>query len=161
MDLLPHAPGVANGVTVRAGRIGQRLLLEYQIEMLADVTFADAPPGRADGLWQHTCFEAFIAGAGTGYLEFNFAPSGAWAAYVFDDYRAGIRNADVVPRVTWIDGKLAAQVDVATAGDWQVNLSAIIEETDGTKSYWALAHPDGPPDFHDPACFVLDLPAVG
>jgi hypothetical protein len=37
--------------------------------------------------------------------------------------------------------------------------SAIIEEEDGTKSYWALAHPrEGPPDFHHPSCFVLELP---
>jgi hypothetical protein len=35
----------------------------------------------------------------------------------------------------------------------------VIEESDGTKSYWALAHPAGPPDFHDPTCFALDLAA--
>src|SRR3546814_3736372 len=29
-------------------------------------------------------------------------------------------------------------------------LSAVIEELDGTKSYWALAHPPGKPDFHHP-----------
>lgn len=46
-------------------------------------------------------------------------------------------------------------------GAAKIGLSAVIEETDGTKSYWALAHPDGPPDFHDPACFVLELPAAG
>ena len=38
------------------------------------------PSRRADGLWQHTCFEAFIRHEGKpGYYEFNFAPSGAWA----------------------------------------------------------------------------------
>ena len=35
---------------------------------------------------------------------------------------------------------------------------AVIEEKDGTKSYWALAHPPGEPDFHHPDCFALDLP---
>ena len=30
----------------------------------------------------------------TAYREFNFSPSGAWAAYEFDDYRAGMRNVD-------------------------------------------------------------------
>jgi len=24
-------------------------------------------------------------------------------------------------------------------------------------SYWALAHPEGKPDFHDPACFAATL----
>jgi hypothetical protein len=37
-------------------------------------------------------------------------------------------------------------------------LSAVIEETDGRKSYWALAHPPGTPDFHHPDCFTLELP---
>ncbi|HEV8712545.1 MAG TPA: hypothetical protein VGX03_06930, partial [Candidatus Binatia bacterium] len=56
---------------------------------------------RADGLWQHTCFEAFIRREGEpGYYEFNFAPSGAWAAYAFSRYRDGTPLAqDVDPRI--------------------------------------------------------------
>ena len=42
----------------------------------------------------------------------------------------------------------------------ELGLSAVIEEQDGTKSYWALAHPDGPPDFHDPACFAASLSPI-
>jgi hypothetical protein len=41
----------------------------------------------------------------------------------------------------------------------RVGVSAILEDRDGTKSYWALAHPPGKPDFHDPACFALELAA--
>src|SRR5690606_38941687 len=52
------------------------------------------PFGRTDGLWQTTCCEAFVRGAGRpDYLEFNFSPSTAWATYHFDDYRAGGRDA--------------------------------------------------------------------
>jgi len=40
----------------------------------------------------------------------------------------------------------------------RVGLSAVIEESDGTKSYWALAHGSDKPDFHDPDCFVARLP---
>jgi hypothetical protein len=40
-----------------------------------------------------------------------------------------------------------------------IALSAVIEEADGTKSYWALRHPPGPPDFHHPDCFALNLGA--
>ena len=36
----------------------------------------------------------------------------------------------------------------------RMGLSMVIEELDGTKSYWALAHPPGAPDFHHPACFA-------
>ena len=39
-----------------------------------------------------------------------------------------------------------------------MGLSAVIEEKDGTVSWWALAHPEGPPDFHHDACFALELP---
>ena len=39
-------------------------------------------------LWQHTCFEAFIAVEGqSAYHEFNFAPSREWAVYAFVGYR--------------------------------------------------------------------------
>lgn len=41
----------------------------------------------------------------------------------------------------------------------QIALSAVIEEKDGTKSYWALRHPPGKPDFHHPDCFALTLEA--
>ena len=40
-----------------------------------------AAPTRTDGLWQHTCFEAFVGTEGnSAYREFNFAPSADWAA---------------------------------------------------------------------------------
>jgi len=76
---------------------------------------------RADGLWRHTCFEAFAtapgaAGAASGpYLEFNFAPSGAWAAYRFDGYRAGMRNEPLPlePRVTIHDRDGERRIEIA------------------------------------------------
>ena len=41
-----------------------------------------------DFLWEHTCFEAFISIPGDlAYREYNFSPSGQWAAYAFSDYR--------------------------------------------------------------------------
>jgi len=35
-----------------------------------------AQPAAVDGLWQRTCFEAFVGLADGGYLEFNLSPSG-------------------------------------------------------------------------------------
>ena len=47
-----------------------------------------ADPARADELWRHTCFEAFIRGPqGAAYYELNFSPSTEWAAYRFSGYR--------------------------------------------------------------------------
>ncbi|HET9510952.1 MAG TPA: hypothetical protein VFO80_07330, partial [Sphingomonas sp.] len=57
---------------------------------------------------------------------------------------------------------IVADIDLSNvpAGSAHVALTAVIEETDGTKSYWSLAHPPGAPDFHHPDCFALKVPAV-
>lgn len=49
---------------------------------------------RTDLLWEHTCFEAFIGLSGSpAYREFNFSPSGQWAAYAFD-YRQRVEQPE-------------------------------------------------------------------
>jgi predicted GIY-YIG superfamily endonuclease len=128
--------------------------------------------GRADGLWQHTCFEAFVKqSVDDGYLELNFSPSSNWAAYQFDSYRKGIAPAEIDPPISWSQlsqniyelhvtiSQQSLRATLHPDAPWHIALSAVIEETDGTKSYWALKHPPGPPDFHHPDCFALTLPA--
>jgi len=53
---------------------------------------------------------------------------------------------------------LGATISVPSGKQWDASLSAVLEEQDGTKSYWALAHPAEKPDFHAPDCFVARLP---
>ena len=123
-------------------------------------------PSRADGLWQTTCFEAFLRPAGDdGYREWNFAPSSQWAAYDFSSYREGMAPAElasapyirVEDNFTW--WALGATIAVDAETVWELGLSAVLEEKDGTKSYWALAHTEGEkPDFHDAVCFAARLP---
>lgn len=124
-----------------------------------------AEPERADELWRTTCFEAFLGQSGrTAYREWNFAPSGQWAAYDFSDYREGMTEADTAdpPYVRMEDNftwwTLGATIAVDAASRWDLSLSAVIEEKDGTKSYWALAHTADKPDFHARDCFVAKLP---
>ena len=123
---------------------------------------APARPVRTDGLWHTTCFELFVRPAGgTEYLEFNFSPSTAWAAYRFDAYRSGMTPLPfAAPLIEPIERGVRITFDPCALipGPAQIGLSAVIEETDGTKSYWALAHPPGDkPDFHDPVCFAARL----
>ena len=122
-------------------------------------------PRRADRLWTTTCFEAFLRETGQqAYREWNFAPSGEWAAYDFTDYRGGMVEADVgappyirmEDNLTW--WTLGATIAVEADERWNLALSAVIEEQDGTMSYWSLAHPSPKPDFHHPDCFVARLP---
>lgn len=124
-----------------------------------------AAPERTDGLWQATCFELFVKPVdGKGYFEFNFSPSTQWAAYALNGYRAGMRPLEIpAPRIERRGDGVSVDVDLSTLprGAWRVGLSAVIEEADGTRSYWALKHPAGAPDFHDDACFALELPAAG
>jgi hypothetical protein len=132
-----------------------------------------AMPLRTDGLWQSTCFEAFLrAGPDRAYYEFNFAPSTQWAAYRFDGYRTGMRAVGEIdaPRieVQANDAGLELRVvldlarlpDLPAGSSWRVGLSAVIEDANGRKSYWALAHPPGKPDFHHGNCFALQVPTA-
>jgi len=124
---------------------------------------------QQDGLWQHSCFEFFARAInGTRYFETNFATSNHWAAYDFVDYRTGMRkieNMEMVGAVStvWANrAELSARLVIPSNladKDWLGGLSAILEAKDGTKSYWALAHPPGKPDFHHEACFATELPA--
>ncbi len=122
-------------------------------------------PRRTDALWQTTCFEAFLRAEGEeGYREWNFAPSGQWAAYDFTGYRADMTSSELVSppyirmedNLTW--WALAATIAVDAAESWTLGLSAILEERGGAKSYWALAHSSAKPDFHAADCFVARLP---
>ena len=176
MDLYlePHPatpPGAVKYVNVQVRREQRGLGLLYIVEGDPTRILLPAPqaPCRAEDLWQTTCFELFVRDAGEAYREFNFSPSGQWSAYAFQDYRAGRESLALndPPTATILVPEpfgimLVASVQMEFEPKARLALSAVIEETDGTKSYWALAHPPGDkPDFHDPACFTLELPAAG
>ena len=122
-------------------------------------------PWRADDLWRATCFEAFFRPVGAqSYREWNFGPLGNWAAFDFSSPREDMAKAEVgsPPYIRMEDNftwwTVGATIAVDATQPWQLGLSAVLEEQDGTKSYWALAHPPGEPDFHNPDCFVAQLP---
>jgi hypothetical protein len=145
---------------------GPGLLLRYRLQ--GDVESLAVPQpataGPADGLWQHTCFEAFVGHQqGSAYREFNFSPSGQWAAYRFCDERVrdhqpGADHAVFVPTLSvgrspdtlvveaWLPTPL---LPCAVPGEALCfGLSAVIETRERQFSYWALRHPRDKPDFH-------------
>lgn len=139
------------------------LVLRYVLKgMIGEIALPPlAAPLRTDELWRHSCFEAFVLRP-NGYCEFNFAPSTAWAAYAFDGYRSGMRPLDLPPPVLQANPgteefSLTATFEVPP-GPLRLALSAVIENTDGSLSYWALQHPPGKPDFHHPDAFALEIP---
>lgn len=167
--LIAHPGGAAPPISVstKLTLLGRDVLrIDYALVGALDRIAIPAPGigDRSDGLWQHSCFEAFFRLPGLGYAEYNFAPSGNWAAYRFDGYRDGMQPADPAPYLHIERDAarigLTAYVELGQLPIFPdaMALTAVIEETDGTKSYWALAHPAGKPDFHHPDCFVLELP---
>lgn len=133
------------------------------------------PPRFAGGLWRHTCFEAFVgAPGGSAYHEFNFAPSGEWAAYGFSAERQRDAAADqplaslaLAPLVLQDGSVLTLDVGLPLAAlpagapdaPWPLGLTAVIEAQDGHLSYWALHHPAAQPDFHHRGGWTARVPA--
>jgi hypothetical protein len=138
------------------------LTLHYRLDGDLEAIRIPEPrsPVRTDGLWQHTCVEAFIGlSRGNSYWEYNFSPSGAWAAYQFSGYREGMaplmKGAAPVISTRETPGSLAVSVAVdlswisrATAAELVLGVAAVIETRERSLSYWALKHPAGKPDFH-------------
>jgi hypothetical protein len=148
------------------------LLLRYSVT--GSIARLRMPPITAstcaDGLWQHTCFEAFIRPTpASAYYELNFAPSTQWAVYRFGGYRSGMQalneiapplievRSDAECCAVEVSLELAPLPELAREAVWQLGLCAVIEEAGGRKSYWALAHPPGKPDFHHPDCFASKI----
>jgi hypothetical protein len=172
--LLPHPahpPLGVNRIEARViGRDASWIRLRWRIEGSQQLVVPPfAGKGRADELWQTTCFELFLWPEGAAcYMELNLSPSERWNAYDFEAYRWGMNERPFPrePECTIRIGSSFAIFDAAvpTAGlpaeACAMGLSAVIEEQGGAKSYWALAHPDAKPDFHAPACFAATLPAA-
>lgn len=152
----------------------ERASVALWYSLKGDITRLRIPPPRnrrsADRLWQHTCFEVFIAEKGQqSYWEFNFSPSGEWAAYAFKSYRDGgpIGDDGLHPKIVVHSAANSFELDAIVRLDrfqaidpnmpLRMGLSAVVEENDGTLSYWALKHPPGKPDFHHPESFALEL----
>lgn len=189
--LAPHAATPCEAVRSIAVRVESRhsgaLELIYTIESDPGRVLLPEPaePRRVDGLWRHTCFEAFIAtGSGAAarnrverpqpasslvgpYVELNLSPSGEWAAYTFEGYRSGMRPLEGIAAPV-----IAVEHD-ASGGRWSVRaavdvgallgararlaLAAVIEDSEGRLAYWALRHPAGRPDFHHAVGFAATL----
>jgi hypothetical protein len=163
----------AIGVLVRRSASAE---LQMTFHLEGDIPRIRVPspgaPRFATQLWQHTCFEAFVAVEGQpAYHEFNFAPSGEWAVYAFRSYRKGVplENEMLPPHIRVSTGS-RVELDTVVRLDYlsaihpraslRVGLSAVIEASDGF-SYWALRHRADKPDFHDADGFALRLEPPG
>jgi hypothetical protein len=178
VDLRPHpttaGPDVAS-IVVNVDRTSDGFL-RVRFELRGDcrrlVIPAPAAPRIAIGLWRHTCFEAFLALAtDDAYHEYNLSPSGEWAAHAFRSYRDGgpVANEALRPTIRAETGDTALMLEARlplmrlsprhAREPLDVGLAAVVEASDGTRSYWAIRHPAERPDFHHREAFALHLEA--
>jgi hypothetical protein len=174
--LTPHPASQQGGVREIAVAVqpAAEFRLELHFHLIGDLESLQLPDPRpsvrTDGLWRHTCFEAFIGQSGGGeYWEYNFSPSGAWAAYRFAAYREGMaplmRGAPpVLHRQEGADSlRLAVTLDLSwmnvagTRSPLRMGLAAVMEDRARALSWWALAHPADKPDFHHADGFLIEL----
>ncbi len=119
---------------------------------------------RTDGLWNHTCFEAFLNPLGMElYYEFNFSLKPAWNLYQFDRYRhpqPPKQSQDFeLKSILWdpFESKVVVQLLNKTKyKKFKVGLAAVLEEKTGLKHYCALAHKSAKPDFYLQESFTLN-----
>jgi hypothetical protein len=166
-----HRAAVRGVSAVLRGAAGGAVAIGFVLR--ADLARIRISPGtwgtRADGLWQHTCFEVFLAPReAAGYREFNFTPAGEWAAYPFHRYRERAAPLDLAaPELAVRTSDASIELDVVLrrehfpsrhpGGGWRIGLSAVVEDDAGALTYWALNHAPGKPDFHHPDAFAVDL----
>jgi hypothetical protein len=162
-------------IAVRVRRSGTVLDVQYRIEGEMDRVRIPArrSPRIAEQLWQHTCCELFLrVQAAEPYHEFNFSPSGEWAAYAFGRYRQGglLKDAELDPQVhasaTAETLELGATVRLERLSGSHADvrlalaIATVIETCDGSRSHWAVAHLADKPDFHHPGAFALTIDAI-
>lgn len=170
----PSNPSDAVRSVVARLRAEESGVVVFEYSLAADMSRICVAPsgtgGRADELWKHTCFEAFVAPADApGYYEFNFSPALDWAIYRFSSYRQAMPLAEIdqAPEIAVRQSDDGLQLksavclgDLAGVGDarsLRIALTAVIEEKNGRLSYWALRHAPGKPDFHDSLGFTLQV----
>ena len=122
---------------------------------------------RRDGLWQTTCFEAFLGLPGERrYWEINLAANGDWAVYRFSDYRTGQAEQSLsMPPTIHLQRRhhqlrLEARLDLNPW--WPANLcpdmalTAVLDRGDTGLSHWAIRHPSDHADFHQRQGFLAN-----
>lgn len=148
---------------------GSKWIFEYQLMDPGGRVLDSLEPGawkdwsRVDGLWQSTCFEAFIGRFGEpGYWELNFSPSQhAWNCYRFENYRQpqppqSSSDFELV-EVSATKSHLKCLVHAKKmATPLECGLTAVVRTSSGIH-YFALTHAMAKADFHARGSFSLRI----
>lgn len=146
----------------------ESIFISYK--MKGDLSLIDLGKGnpkhkRALLLWEKTCFELFIKNDKDSYMEFNFSCEFEWNTFYFE------KKGDPLIQYEKMD---TPKIDILLSSDFflliaeipknkfpplflegklAVNITSVIKMNNGPLSYWALAHKDTKPNFHDFSSF--------
>lgn len=147
----------------------KNLFLKYQNnDPLSDVSFptkdfvkTGTELQRMDELWKSTCFELFLNVIGQNqYYEFNFSLDGFWNCYHFQGYRfpqpATASTDFEIESMKWSNNLLEISLrNFSNYMQFNVGLTAVINDKKNQINYYALKHESGKPDFHVKTSFIL------
>lgn len=158
-------------------RVQDSLVISYQlqsqqkpIDHVIVIPALAENPARRDGLWQHTCFECFVASADQKcYWEYNLSPSGDWNVYQLQDYRSGLQKDRAIgqpsftnkltPQRWAMEMTLQIPQQLLAGQALQIGITAVLEHPHHQLSYWALCHGGSSADFHRRDGFQMEWPA--
>lgn len=135
------------------------------ISHLTEVDPSKASIGaRRDGLWEATCFEAFLSDStNTQYWELNVNSKGDWNVFHFEDYRKGKREElrstcqffGTTQNESQLSLECAWDVSELALTDGRLGVTMIANFKNGEKNFFALSHESDKPDFHNRSSFRL------
>lgn len=147
---------------------------------LARSSQENPPTERRDRLWEHTCFECFIAPVIASetqhtreqpYWEVNLSPQGHWNVFSLTGYRQDLREEQAIASIPFTVNTSPAGLHLTMHLDInqlippkqpiRLGISMIVlikgESEAAKETFWAIAHPGPEADFHHPASFVIPL----
>ena len=168
-SLIPFDSNTAPAIAINGDieRDCNRLRIKYRLEGASQVvlTKCDRPTRQYD-LWEHTCFEFFLAlKDSTIYWEFNLSPAKHWNVFRFLDYRQDIAEEmtfNTLPFQVFLHDdflvlNLEVELDkIISESELEVGITTVVED-EQQLSYWALTHPAKEPDFHHHDSFIIKL----
>ena len=165
--------GETRGISLRGRvqRFSGEVFINYRLEGDLQSLVLPAPNrgfSRRHELWRKTCFELFFSVPDeASYWEVNLAPDGDWNCYNFAGYRREmqeeaamdgiISHTDFVGREFSLSCHLPLGRLVADDQPLVLGIAAVLVDTAGAVSYWALDHCNNMPDFHDKTSFILQI----
>ena len=130
-----------------------RLILEFEVPKILEVTSLYKLHERRHELWQGTCFECFILYSNDEYNEWNFDLEGNWQSYHFTGYRSPhppIESSLTPYSYNLRPGNLRVELPVHS-NILRINPTVILEGN----LFFAQSHPKTGPDFHNRESFII------